>query len=250
MYQIYITALAILPGLLITAYIYWRDRHEPEPIKLLVICFFFGILSTYPAIKMEEFGIYDLGIIISKDPWMTFTFAFMIIAFSEELVKYIFLRYYIYPNKEFCEPMDGIVYSVTISMGFATWENVLYVLIRPEDLQEAMRIGHARIFTAVPAHAAFAMTMGYFTGLAKFVPKRESLYLFFGLGGAVLLHGLYDFFIFSNLKAYAMYYTYATLILSIIIGKFMIHWHLKNSPYHPSQELDTLPEEGQPPPPP
>lgn len=227
----YLMALATLPGLLITAYIYWRDRHESEPIRLLVICFIFGLLSTYPAIKMEEFGIYDLGITLGENVGVTFTFAFVVVAFSEELVKYIFLRYYIYPNKEFCEPMDGIVYAVTISMGFATLENVLYVVVRPDDIQQAYQIAYSRMFTAIPAHAAFAMTMGYFVGLAKFKPARESFYLLCGLGGAITLHGLYDFFIFQQLSNFLTAFTFVVLIGAILVGKFMIHWHVKNSPH-------------------
>jgi len=231
MHQFYLLVLAILPGLVITAYIYWRDRHEPEPLWLLVVCFLFGIASTYPAIKMEEFGIYDLYITHSKDPLMTFTFAFLIIAFSEELMKYIFLRYYIYPKKEFCEPMDGIVYSVTISMGFATLENVLYVVVRSESFSQALDIGYSRMFTAVPAHAAFAMIMGYFVGLAKAKPEAESFYLLSGLGAAVVLHGLYDFFIFQEMSEMLTIFTFVTLIGTIVMGKFMIHWHVENSPH-------------------
>lgn len=232
--------IALLPGLLITAYIYWRDRHEPEPLWLLGISFMFGVLSTYPAIKMEEFGMYDIFITSSNNPWMTFTFAFLTVAFSEELVKYIFLRYYIYPKDEFCEPMDGIVYSVTISMGFATLENVLYVVVRAgaEDFDHALEIGWARMFTAVPAHAAFAMVMGYFVGLAKFRPEKESFYQFCGLAFAVLLHGTYDFFIFQEMSQYLTIFTFITLIGSIIIGKFMVHWHVNDSPYRNQESAE------------
>ncbi len=241
----YLLALATFPGLLITAYIYWRDRHEPEPLYLLVICFIFGVLSTYPAIKLEEFAIYDLGLTINEDLGVTITFAFVVVAFSEELVKYIFLRYYIYPKDEFCEPMDGIVYAVTISMGFATLENILYVVVRAEDLEQAYQIAYARMFTAIPAHSVFAMTMGYFVGLAKFHQERESFLLLCGLGGAILLHGLYDFFIFQRLSSQLTIFTFVVLIGGFIIGKFMIYWHVKNSPH---QNMDDTLDGGLPPP--
>ena len=55
--------VAIVPGIVAIVYIYWRDRYDREPLLYLAICFGFGLLSTYPAIKMEEFGIRDLGII-------------------------------------------------------------------------------------------------------------------------------------------------------------------------------------------
>lgn len=250
--KLYLLIIAILPGFLITAYIYWRDRHEPEPLWLLAICFLFGVASTYPAIKMEEFGMYDIFIVHSSDVWMTFTFAFLTVAFSEELVKYIFLRYYIYPKDEFCEPMDGIVYSVTISMGFATLENILYIVVRsnPDDFQHALEIGYARMFTAVPAHAAFAMVMGYFVGLAKFRPDKEAFYQFCGLSLAVVLHGLYDFFIFQEMSHYLTIFTFVTLIGAIVIGKFMVHWHVNDSPYKNQKRAheEQLPNNNLPPP--
>lgn len=159
------------------------------------------MLSAYPAIKMEEFGIRDLGIINNvDDPFMTFTFSFLVIAFSEEFVKYLFLRYYAFPKAVFDEPMDGIVYATMIGMGFATLENILYVLVRPTDVQLAFQIGMMRMLTAVPAHAIFAISMGYFVGWAKFADQQRNRYLLFGLTSAVFLHGVYDFLVFMHLS--------------------------------------------------
>ncbi|WMX16045.1 MULTISPECIES: PrsW family intramembrane metalloprotease [unclassified Aureispira] len=221
--------LSILPGLLIVLYIYWRDRHDREPIIYLTICFVFGMFSTYPAIKMEEFGMRDLGIYNAiNDPFMTFTFTFAVVAFSEEFVKYIFLRYYIFPKKEFDEPMDGIVYSVMISMGFATLENILYVVVRAANIEVAFQIGLLRMITAVPGHAIFAILMGYFVGLAKFSEEKGNLYLVIGLVSAILLHGTYDFFIFMQMKEFLVWFT---LIFGVLSSLIFLRRHSNNSPY-------------------
>lgn len=221
--------LSVLPGLIIVLYIYWRDRHDREPIFYLTICFVFGMLSTYPAIKMEEFGMRDLGIYNAiHDPFMTFTFTFVVIAFSEEFVKYVFLRYYIFPKADFDEPMDGIVYSVMISMGFATLENVLYVVIRADTIEMAFQIGLLRMITAVPAHATFAVLMGYFVGLAKFSKNKGNLYLVIGLVGAIVLHGTYDFFIFMQMKEFLVWFT---LIFGALSSLLFLQRHTVNSPY-------------------
>ena len=216
--------LSVLPAVFIMLYIYWRDRENSEPILYLTICFLFGMLSTYPAIKMEEFGMRDLGIHdMASDPFMTFTFAFAVIAFSEEFVKFVFLRYYIFPMDEFDEPMDGIVYSVMISMGFATLENILYVVIRPETIEIAFQTGLIRMITAVPGHAIFAVIMGYFVGLAKFTENdKGNLLLLTGLMGAVLLHGTYDFFIFMHMKEYLIWFT---LIFGVLASLILLKKH-------------------------
>ncbi len=227
--------VAILPGFAAMGYIYWRDQHEPEPLFYLFTCFLFGVLSTYPAIKMEEFGIRDLGIMShSYHPFMTFTFAFAVVAFSEEFVKFVFLRYYIYKQPPFDEPMDGIVYSVMISMGFATLENILYVVIRTPDLNEAFQIGLLRMFTAVPAHAIFAIVMGYFVGLSKFADKNRNRLLLYGLFGAIILHGTYDFLVFMNMGLLLILFV---IVGGIIAASTLINKHKKISPHAPDDEF-------------
>ena len=84
------------------------------------------------------------------------------VALTEE-AKFIALRYYAFRNKNFNEPFDGIIYAVYISMGFA-FVNILYVS------QGGMQVAILRTFTAVPAHAMFAVMMGYYAGLASLLP--------------------------------------------------------------------------------
>lgn len=233
--QAILILLSILPGLLIVLYIYWRDRHHSEPVLYLTLCFLFGMLSTYPAIKMEEFGMRDLGIHThNADVFMTFTFTFLVVAFSEEFVKFTFLRYYIFPKKEFNEPMDGIVYSVMISMGFATLENILYIVVRAESTEIAFHIGLIRMITAVPGHAIFAVLMGYFIGLAKHSETGANFYLVVGLVGAVCLHGFYDFLIFMHQKEYLIWFT---LISGVLSALFFLKRHERKLPDGYSEEV-------------
>lgn len=218
--------LAILPGIVISIYIYYKDIHEKEPHRYLIACFGFGMLSTIPAIFLEQTG-QNLGITEGVNPFMTFLFAFVVVAGSEELVKYVFLRNYIYPKDEFNEPMDGIVYAVMIGMGFATLENILYV--NSFGFDTAL----LRMFTAVPAHAAFAVIMGYYVGLAKFKhnPAEERRMLMMGLFGAIILHGAYDFFLFQQIYEGLAVLAFVSLILGIRFGRDLIKRHQEDSPF-------------------
>lgn len=223
-------ALAITPGIAISIYIYYRDIHEKEPHRFLIICFIFGMLSTVPAYYLEVFGT-SLGITESPNILMTLVFAFVVVAGVEEFVKFIFLRFYIYPNKEFDEPLDGIVYAVIISMGFATLENILYVY------RLGTEVAILRMFTAVPAHAAFAVIMGYYVGLAKEAPKHEETsYLFFGYIGAVILHGTYDFFLFQENFPALTILAFVALIAGIYYGRLLIKHHQDKSPHKPTAQ--------------
>ena len=206
---------AALPAIIISLYMIWHDRKEREPVLLLITCFIFGTLSTFPAIWMERYGMDYFGLNNSFSIQAVALLAFVVVAFSEEFSKFLFLRGYIYPQKAFDEPLDGIVYSVMISMGFAAWENVLYVVVRGGGTNLAL----LRMFTAVPAHAAFAVIMGYYVGKAKFAESWQKIGLLLtGLFFAVIVHGLYDFFLFQHTYPILSVLTFVTLGIALIIS--------------------------------
>jgi RsiW-degrading membrane proteinase PrsW (M82 family) len=193
---------------------------------------------------METFGMRDLGIYgSSSNPFMTFTFAFAVVAFSEEFVKYLFLRYYIYPKAVFDEPLDGIVYAVMIGMGFATLENVLYVVVRTQDVATAFQVGWLRMTTAVPGHAIFAIVMGYFVGWAKFAPRYRAAFLWIGLFAAIGLHGIYDYFIFMQMRQSLLVFVLAS---GGVVALLLLQKHSDYQPYGERKsveiDLDTLEE--------
>ncbi|MEO1435582.1 MAG: PrsW family glutamic-type intramembrane protease [Bacteroidota bacterium] len=229
-----LAALAILPGLLIVGYIYRMDSYDKEPKRLLLTCFILGIISTIPAIWLEQFGM-EMGLDISENILITAIFAFVVVGGSEELVKFIPLRFYAYPKKAFNEPLDGIVYSVMISMGFATLENVFYVM------EGGAQTALLRMFTAVPAHGAFAIIMGYFIGLAKFSePQYRMGLLWKGFLGAVFLHGAYDFFLFQqNVPALSLL-AFVALYLGIRYSRKLIKMHQQISPFQDAREPDNF----------
>jgi RsiW-degrading membrane proteinase PrsW (M82 family) len=116
--------LAVIPGLLLCYFIFAMDKYEKEPQSILLICFLLGVIATFPAIHMEDIGQYY----ISKNEkafFKIFLFATFVVGFSEEILKFLSLLLFAYPKKVFNEPMDGIVYSMMIGMGFATLENIL-----------------------------------------------------------------------------------------------------------------------------
>ncbi len=216
--------IAIIPGLLIAFLIYKLDKYDKEPVKHLIISFILGLLCTFPALKLEEFGS-NAGLDRTDHFGILILFSFGIVALSEELVKFLALMLYAYPKKIFDEPLDGIVYSVMISMGFATIENIFYAW------RYGLETTLVRAFTAVPAHGVFAVIMGYFVGLAKFNPSRKNQLLFLGLLGAVLVHGTYDFFIIQEYYEWLILFATVTLFIGIYLAYQLIVLHQQNSPH-------------------
>ena len=95
--------------------------------------------------------------------------------------------------KDFNEPIDGIVYGVTISLGFATLENIYYVYFLSDYFgTTSQSLATLRSFSAIPAHGIFGATMGYFFMKYSFIKKQNNLALC--LIVPILLHGIYNFF--------------------------------------------------------
>jgi RsiW-degrading membrane proteinase PrsW (M82 family) len=204
-------SLAVLPGLAISYYIWWRDKHEPEPHKYLIACFLFGILSIIPAIVLETIGM-EMGYKDGPNIYKTFIFAVFVVGFSEEFSKYLFLRYYIFPKKEFCEPMDGIVYGVAASLGFASLENLHYVYFRSSEFGlEEIHTAIFRAFTAVPMHGLVGCVMGFYFGLLAFTGNYK--FLGYALVVPIIFHGTYNF-----LLSYNFFYAFFIVIILLIFA--------------------------------
>jgi len=222
-------AISTAPGGCIVIYIYIKDKHEKEPIGLLIKSFVFGAVAVLVTLMisfpLESFTPKDDG-----DIYQQFIRAFIFVALVEEFSKFLFVRGILYNDDNFNEPFDGIVYSVTVSMGFATLENILYV----SDGGYATAI--VRIFTAVPAHAAFAVLMGYFIGRAKFA-KSGSYYSLIGLLAATAFHGAYDFFWFISFVPGIWVGAIVSLVAGVWLSRKAIRAHQDASPFRAGLEI-------------
>lgn len=217
-------ALALAPGIAIGIYIYLKDRHEREPIHLLLISFLYGAVSTgitylisYP---VRLFFLADRTNAIDQ-----FFEAFFKTGLIEEFSKFIFVRFILYRNKNFNEPFDGIVYAVMVGMGFATVENVIYVY------RLGFLTGVLRVFTAVPAHATFAVISGYFLGKAKFTANRQFYFSVLALVAATVFHGSYDYFWFISYIPGIWIGAIVSLALGFILSRKAMTIHQQASPF-------------------
>lgn len=174
---------AFAPSAAILSFIYLKDKYEPEPLKLIIKMFILGFLLVFPAYVFEKtfqeglnvFGWYSSDINI---------------AIIEEFLKWFTLYYMMYKNIEFNEPYDGIVYSVSIAMGFATLENIGYIFYN--SIEPSMVI--LRSLLPVSGHALFGIIMGFFMGQAKFsIEKNETKLLLLSCTIPILLHIVYNF---------------------------------------------------------
>ncbi len=181
--------LAVAPIMIIIVYMYIRDKYEKEPWGLLFLGLFFGAFVTIPIIFTEQYldtftaNIFDKGL-------QALYISFVIAAFTEETFKFLIVYILVWQNRNFNEKFDGIVYAVFISLGFALVENIMYV-VSPN--YGGAYTGIMRSIFAVPAHALFGVSMGYYLARSKFEKNRKVNMLGRAYFIPIILHGIYDF---------------------------------------------------------
>lgn len=218
---------ALLPALVLGIFIYKKDKADKEPLSLLITLLVSGVVICTPVISVGT-AIQDLLQSIFDRNSLTYLFlkAFVEVAFVEEGFKWLALIIVTKDNKNFNSVFDGMIYAIFVSLGFAGYENILYVL------DGGIEVALIRAFTAVPGHVFDAVFMGYYFswyhinktasqcekrlmeigGITKdtsrFTYKKE---LALSLLIPVLAHGFYDFCCFVG-----------TLDLVIIFYGFVI----------------------------
>lgn len=219
-------ALAIAPGIAICLFIYYKDKYNQEPFGLLLWLFILGMFSVIPALIAETALTKPVERMVGESVFYTALFSYIIVGLSEELSKFLVLRYYAFKRKAFDDPFDGIVYAVMVGMGFATLENIGYVT------NYGWGTAITRMFLSVPAHATFAVLMGYHIGLAKFDTARRSRYLVLAVFWPVLFHGTFDFFLFLGKSWLHMLGALVSFVVAVRLSLKLIRRKQKISKDH------------------
>ena len=205
-------ALAIAPGIAICLFIYFKDKYNREPLGLLILSFFMGVLSIIPAVIFQIALTKPVERIMGEGIFYIAVFSYLIVALSEEYSKFLAVRFVPYRRKAFDDPFDGILYAVMVSMGFATLENIGYVF------QHGFGTGILRMFLSVPAHATFGVLMGYHIGLAKFDPVNRKRHMILAICWPVLFHGTFDFFLFLPRNDWNGWLLFGGAVVSFIVA--------------------------------
>lgn len=155
----YVTLAALAPVAVLMWYICRKDSNQPEPTKLLIKAFIYGVASALLTLAVVmPFGMLTgFGQELSSTISGAFTDAFLMAAIPEELAKFVMLWLLLRNNPYFDEHFDGIVYAVCIGMGFAGFENVLYLF---DNYESWISVGIARAMFTVPGHFLTAVIMG------------------------------------------------------------------------------------------
>lgn len=187
---------AIAPVVVLLWQILKRDYANPEPPKMLMKAFFYGMVSTVVTFIFlpitEVIG--DITMLDDNPLAQAFKQAFFSAALPEEGAKLLMLWLLLRNNPYFDERFDGIVYAVCVGMGFAAVENVLYLF---SNYDSWLSVGIVRALFAVPGHFFDAVIMGYYYSHYHFGTRRNPATKALILAAPVVAHGIYDGILFS-----------------------------------------------------
>ena len=215
-YNIILIAAAVIPAIGLMIYVYKADHLEKESPAMLWRLVVGGVLSALIALILEKVFSLLLNLTVSSDSTAyNIILYFVIVAFSEEGAKYFMLRRRSWRSPEFNCQYDGVVYAVFISLGFAIWENISYVLTY------GFASAVVRAVTAIPGHACFGVFMGVFYALAKkysLGQQKGQSTLFSVLAVVIpgLLHGTYDYIATKEKTSFNWFFIVFVVILFII----------------------------------
>lgn len=214
--------LSILPSIILFVVVWKGDRYEKEPPKLLAKLFLFGTLTTISAFIVEFlFGEVILGFMNHQGILYALIDNFLIVALAEEAGKYIVLKKVTWNHPAFNYTFDAVVYAVSVSLGFATLENVLYIF------GGGVVTAISRALFSVPGHFIYALYMGYYYGFARFCDaynddRLKKKYLKLAFWVPVLIHGFYDFCLSTEYGIFILIFLIFEVVLTIFaIRKFL-----------------------------
>jgi len=218
-YHELLTIIAILPVVLICIYVYRKDKNK-EPSDLLMKLILSGIVSCFLTLILSSILSVVFPMLKKTSGELTFLETiiqiFFGIAFVEEFSKFVMVYLFGYKSKEFDEIYDIIVYSVFVSLGFAAFENMLYVF---GNVESAISIGILRGLISIPGHACFALYMGYYLSLARLNKDKRNIYIINSIFVPAILHGIFDFCLTMGNVLYIVLFLVFVITLYIISVK-------------------------------
>jgi len=217
----YALSITIIPSLIILLFFFTSDKFK-EPKSTITTIFILGILICFPAGILNGFMSDNFGNASNQND---LTHSFLGPAWTEEILKFLVLYFIVLRRSEFNEPMDGLVYGVVVSLGFATYENYTYVyewastVAKEENfdfLEFSYLVAKGRSYSAIPMHGLNGAVMGYYFGLYAFSGNKN--YLALSLILPYLFHGFYNFLGWPNMMI---------VIIILVIFSLVLHSKLR-----------------------
>ncbi len=198
---------------------FWRreDSVNPEPRRLIALAFLAGMVAVAVVIPLQKFVAPFL---------VSTTLMFSVWSTMEEIIKYVMARLTVLRRREDDEPIDPVIYMVTVALGFAAAENTLFLLspISGDSIIQTVMTGNLRFVGATLLHVLSSAAIGVFLALSFY--KKRSTRRWYVLAGVILasvLHSLFNFLILNTPEEHVLR-TFGLVWLGVILLLAMLEY--------------------------
>jgi protease PrsW len=199
----------ITPALLWLWFWHREDSQNPEPAYLIFLAFIAGMMTVALVIPMQKFAAtLIVGSMATFVAW----------SFIEEIMKYLVARITVLKNVEVNEPIDVVMYMVTIALGFAAVENALFLLspLAGENILETVLTGNLRFVGATLLHVLSSAVVGIALAISFYKPKKiQILYALSGVILAAILHSGFNILILNTSDEH-LFRTFALVWVGVV----------------------------------
>ncbi|MBE0648435.1 MAG: PrsW family intramembrane metalloprotease [Bacteroidales bacterium] len=210
---VYIT-LGFAPIIAAMIYLYFHRRISKEFSALLVKSFFLGMLGVLLLVAAQYLSSW-LGLSELRNLKRTIFYSFITVGFASELGIYIIYRYIIIPKETINKPIHGITFSIMVALGFST-VRLLWFILDPIGISSLFP-ATLYTFVFVPANLIFAVIMGFYVGMAKFLRSRF-VYNMTGLFAASFFHGLFNFCLLTQDFKLLSLFAFGSMVIVFVLG--------------------------------
>lgn len=192
MYLIYALLIGVLPALFWLWFWLREDNLHPEPRSLLSILFLCGMIAVIVAVIFEK---YAFEIITNQD------YRYIAWAAIEEICKFLTVALIALRSRYMDEPIDVMIYCITVALGFAALENSLFILspLNAGELSKGIVTGNMRFMGATLVHTVCSAIIGFMIGISYYKNAFiKAVSLILGVILASLLHAGFNLSIINE----------------------------------------------------
>lgn len=220
MILIYALFAGVLPALLWLWFWLREDNLHPEPRSLITASFIGGMIVVIVAAVLEKY-VHD---IVSNE-----TYRYIAWAGIEEICKFVAVAIIALPSKNMDEPIDAMIYCITVALGFSALENALFILspLHSGDIAKGIITGNMRFIGATLVHTVCSAMIGFMIGISFYKNSfLKTISLITGLILAIVLHAGFNLSIINEtvtntLKVFSWVWV-AVVILIILFEEIKV----------------------------
>ncbi len=193
-----IVVLGLIPSFAWLIFYLHEDFKHHQPKRLILTAFLIGAAVTFIVLPVEiALNNHFAAVGVVSNSFQSFTG----LAAIEELFKFFAAYFFIHKLRQFDEPLDAMIYPITVALGFAAVENIATLF----------QVAHGTIFNvsiiesltlrfagATLLHSLASGLAGYYWGWSFFHPRRKWLLIAGGLGVATVLHAVFNYLIIKT----------------------------------------------------